>query len=108
MRDLIGEVLRRWGYNALTANGPAEAESRCLEFQESIDVVLSDFNLRGLNGAKLAERLRMICPHIKFIFMAADPAVLDELTDRGFSFLEKPFSFTELRAIIHERLPATP
>lgn len=102
--DLIASFLRKTGYEVLEAETPADAISLCAEADWPIDLVVSDFNMPGLNGIQLAKNLRSIRPNLQFIFMSASPAAFEEITAEGHICLAKPFPIPELLSSICERL----
>jgi CheY-like chemotaxis protein len=77
------------------------------------EVILCDFNLPGLNGHQLFERLRArlsAAPPV-FVFMTGDlvdEAVSAQFAGKGVSILQKPFHISALAALLAERLQPQP
>jgi two-component system cell cycle sensor histidine kinase/response regulator CckA len=77
------------------------------------EVILCDFNLPGLNGHQLFERLRArlsAAPPV-FVFMTGDlvdEAVSAQFAGEGVSILQKPFHISALAALLAERLQPQP
>ena len=77
------------------------------------DVILCDFNLPGLNGDQLFEKVRaqqgVSAP--VFVFMTGDlvdPAVSNEYAQKGAGILQKPFSVSALVALLAESVQPQP
>jgi DNA-binding response OmpR family regulator len=102
--DLIAEVIRRAGYEVLAVSDPGVVVLLCADAKQSIDLVVCEFNLPGLNGIQLAKNLRTIDPSVEFIIMSGHPAALEAATSEGLAGVRKPFSFSELLTAIHERI----
>jgi CheY-like chemotaxis protein len=94
--ELIGAALRRAGYMVAEAVSPFEAIVICETFQKTIDLVVSDFNMPGLNGTQFAERVRPVLPDARFIFMTGDADAREDLVAKGFVCFLKPFTFADL------------
>lgn len=105
--DLLAKVLRQLGYDVLEVHSPSDAVSVCVAASRPIDLVLSDVDMPGLNGIQLAQNLRGIQPHIKFVFMSGNPHNCEHLIADGYVCLAKPFSFTELRDTVQQKLQET-
>ncbi len=102
--DLIAYILRRPGYEILEARTSREALSICERVEVPIDLVLSDFNLPGMNGLDLAKELERLRPNLPIIFMSGNLEASDDLVDRGFVCLKKPFTFADMVYIVDETL----
>jgi signal transduction histidine kinase len=101
--ELASKMLCRMGYEVDTAcDGRTALE---LLSQRRYDVILSDWKMPGVSGQELYQRLpaRDAAMASAFIFMTGD--VLNErmqtfIADCGASFLAKPFSLDEFRAVM--------
>ena len=102
--ELLAAILRKTGLTVLEAVGAAEAIAICEDPATSPDLILSDFQMPGMNGLELADHVVPICPNIAVILMSANFSRLDTIAARGFEFIQKPFSFDDLVARISERL----
>src|SRR5437879_7048151 len=74
---------------------------------ESLDVVLSDFKLPGLDGLDLVQELHSAKPRLPIILMTAHGTteIAIEATKRGaFEYLLKPFEMPELLEAISKAL----
>jgi PAS domain S-box-containing protein len=107
IRDMCLLMLEKLGYLVLTANDPQEALQIAGKSGETIDLVLTDVVMPGMNGRELMEHIREIHPDIKTLFMSGYPA--DVIAIRGVleeevQFIQKPFSLKELGPKIREAL----
>jgi len=107
VRELIREILQLKGYTVLEAGSPHEAMSICDTHDRSIDLVLTDVIMPGMNGPALAGRLLSRLPHVKIIYMSGytDAGIVDGgLLDSGHAFLQKPLSAESLVRKVREVL----
>ncbi len=95
------DILRREGYRAIPAFSGAEA----LEVidRHAFDLVVSDFQMEGMNGLELATRLHAIHPDLPIIIVS----VYDEVASKHIrSWLPKerlfPTLVEEIRACLAE------
>lgn len=93
--DLMMKVLNQHGYNVLLASSSEEAIKMVENLKGSIDILLTDIVLPGLNGRELAEKVIEMKPEISVIYMSGytdqvigNQGILDENTD----YIQKPFS----------------
>ena len=107
LRPLICEILRKDGYNVLEAQDGEEALLVWQQHQGPIDLVLTDVVMPNLSGKELAERLRLLQPEIKVIFMSGyESNILSSGNKFGPDaiFLQKPFRPAELNNAVREIL----
>jgi PAS domain S-box-containing protein len=109
IRVLATGVLKRLGYEVLSApDGGAAlelAQSRSLK----IDLLLTDVVMPGVGGPELASRLKSEAPHVSVVFMSGYAAhVLSgtELERLNACFLQKPFSMESLAKTVRSVLDA--
>jgi signal transduction histidine kinase len=99
--DLARRMLELEGYAVVTASSGAEALRLCEELT-SIDVLLTDIVMPGLNGRELASTLCERIPGLRVVLMSGytqDSEPLDGLLAAGAAFVEKPFT---ARALVSE------
>lgn len=101
---LLASVLRKAGLVVLEAGGAAEAIAICEDPAVGLDLILSDFQMPGMNGLDLADHIVSVRPNIQVILMSANFSRLDTIGARGFEFIQKPFSFDDFVARITESL----
>jgi len=110
VRKFLMAALKAHGYRVVEARDGADALEIGRKLQH-IDLVLSDVVMPSMNGGKLATELKAIHPKAKFLFISGytkDTVSMKDLGD-GASFLQKPFTQTEILAKVREVLgtPAT-
>jgi two-component system cell cycle sensor histidine kinase/response regulator CckA len=92
-------LLRRLGYEVLTASGGEEAVRLYGERGDRIDVVILDMIMPGMSGGDTFDRLKGINPHIKTILASGYSlnGNAQDILDRGCdAFIQKPFKIEEL------------
>jgi PAS domain S-box-containing protein len=109
IRELVAEGLSVRGM-AVESVATSE-EALVLLGTRSFDVILCDFNLPGLNGDKLFERLRALPggSPATFVFMTGDlldATAQESFTQRGARVVQKPFQLAGLAALLGEALEA--
>ena len=69
-RDFVCETLEYCGYKLLTANSGSEAVKVMHQTDYTIDLLLTDVIMPGMNGMELAEIAKKVHPETKVIFMS--------------------------------------
>jgi two-component system cell cycle sensor histidine kinase/response regulator CckA len=103
LRKLVADVLRRSGYDVITAANTLEAR-RVMESGKNIDLVLSDVVMPDESGIDFAAWARVTWPHLRVSFMsgfADHPAMRELVSDH---FLQKPFAPKALLAHVRTAL----
>ena len=100
MRRLLQKTLGRAGFSVETASDANEA-LEVLRSGTTVDVLISDMMLPGMNGAELIEEAKRIVPGIKTVLVSGySSADLEIPTD--YAFLEKPFTPDALIATLRD------
>jgi len=96
VRKLMGDVLAIGSYRILSAPDAQQALALAERAEESIDLLVTDIALPGLDGPSLAHALRARRPALLVLFVSgyADSAALASMA--GEEFLPKPFLPAEL------------
>lgn len=110
MATVIEEALLRRGYVA-TKQHTADGAWELLE-REDFDVVITDINMRGMNGVELTERIAQNRPAVPVIVITAFGSIETAtavLRAGAYDFITKPFEIDHLvvgveRAIQNRRL----
>ena len=109
VRLLIVDVLDELGYKALeAADGPAGL--RILQSPQSIDLLITDIGLPGLNGRQVADAARVLRPDLKVLFMtgyAENAAIANGILAPGMQMITKPFAMDALTKRIRELIDAS-
>jgi len=109
LRDVLGRVLTRDGYNVVPAAGVAEALE--LAGEHTLSLALVDLSLPDGDGVGLADSLRERQADLPLILMTAYPIRLREDPEIGSRFrrvMIKPLNLDELRAAVKEALHGVP
>ena len=87
-------MLRRQGFEVLDAEDGVQALRVAAAFDGPIDLLLTDIVMPHMNGRDLAERLAVVRPATKVLFMSGytDHAVVHRELSAGAPFLQKPFT----------------
>jgi PAS domain S-box-containing protein len=107
VRHTAETVLTRLGYKVATAAGGEEAVSYFREHHETVDLVLLDMLMPGMDGEECFEQLRAIDPKVKTLIIsgyAGQDAVQGMLEKGARGFVQKPFTIERLATALHEAL----
>jgi CheY-like chemotaxis protein len=109
VRRLAAIVLRRLGYTVLEAP-EAETATRIFETHAGpLDLLVTDVVMPGLSGPKLAERLRVVRPDLRVLYLSGyAEEELDPAPGPGpdTAFLAKPYTGTSLARKVRDVLDA--
>jgi len=99
VRVFGSRALRNQGYRVLEAIDGEEALDVLNEFDDPVDLIITDVMMPGMDGHTLVRLIKQEMPEIKVILMSgyteeAIPGDID--ADSGIHFLPKPFSLQEL------------
>lgn len=111
VRNLAGRILRRYGYNVLTAEHANEASMLLDAYRDPIDLLLTDVVMPGRSGRELADELQAARPETRILFMSGytdDAIVKYGVIGAGSAFLEKPFSAAFLARSVRQVLDGQP
>ncbi|AVD83962.1 hybrid sensor histidine kinase/response regulator [Pseudomonas sp. SWI6] len=100
VRDMIGDVLRQYGYQVRQAHN---GEQALAQLDEGIDLLLTDFAMPEFNGAQLAVAVRERFPRLPVVFLTGY-AELQGLELPGSLVIQKPVQAEELARILKELL----
>ncbi|MEW5852316.1 MAG: PAS domain-containing protein [Myxococcota bacterium] len=93
VRAATRDALRARGYTVLESRRGDEALRCCQEYGGSIDLVLSDVVMPGMDGRELVERLRTMRPGLRVLFMSGYTDVGERQHPPGAAgLLRKPFT----------------
>ncbi len=98
VRELIARSLRLDGYTVLEARNGLEAVELARD-QETIDLLLTDVVMPGLNGRELWERLSAERPSLRVLFTSgypADTVLRHGIAEGRVAYIEKPYLPSEL------------
>lgn len=95
VRMLIVDVLEELEFKVLEADGSEAALKFIEDSGQTIDLLMTDVGLPGMDGKELAARARKLRPKLPILF-ASGYAESIEVPD-GMSVIGKPFSIDQLR-----------
>ena len=105
MREFLGILLEREGYEAVEA-GNADQALQLLE-TSALDLVISDVQMQGLYGIALLERIKKISPETAVLmitaFSTAEQAV-DAMKLGAYDYIAKPFKIEEIKVLVRNAL----
>ncbi len=107
VRKLARAMLQQLGYNVIEASSPGEALALCERYQGEIHLLLTDVVMPLMNGRELSERIRLMRPSVKTIFMSgytSNAISHHGVLDPGMRFIQKPFHRLELARKVREVL----
>ncbi|MNG66715.1 Blue-light-activated protein [compost metagenome] len=102
VRDMLGDVLRQYGYRVRQAHSGEQALAL---LDEGIDLLLTDFAMPEFNGAQLALAARERHPGLPVVFLTGY-AELQGLDLPGSLVIQKPVQAQELARALNELLAA--
>jgi two-component system cell cycle sensor histidine kinase/response regulator CckA len=100
-------ILEEQGYRVLTASSPTQAQQLAKNFSVDIDLLITDVIMPEMNGWDLSEKIKLIFPKIKVLFMSgytADVIARHGVLKKGIHFIQKPFALNELANKVREVL----
>lgn len=111
VRTVVAAMLEKEKYRPVVALSGLDAMAR-LENDQHYDLILADIALNGLDGIRMIEKARAICPDTPVVVVTALRDVnvtIDAMRKGAYDYLLKPFDTGQLlstvkRAIEHRRL----
>jgi two-component system cell cycle sensor histidine kinase/response regulator CckA len=110
VRRVTSRMLEGLGFRVITAASPRQALDLARDHIGTIDVLLSDVIMPGINGRELAETVRKLRPAMKVVFVSGytdDVALLQQLRAQALFFLAKPFTAQALGEMIRGALDSS-
>ena len=107
VRALAHHILQSCGYTVLEASDGLEAIRVANDHKGPIDLLVSDVVMPHLGGRQLAERLAVVKPSMKLLFLSGytdDAVVRHGVLEAEYAFLQKPFTPTGLAQKVREVL----
>ena len=105
MREVLAILLKKEGFDVLTAGSRAEAAaalSRC-----AVDMILTDVRLPDGDGIEILRHVKAAAPETVVIVMTGYGTSADAVAARklgAFAYLFKPFDVDEVRIVIRDAL----
>ena len=111
VRRLSRTILEAQGYSVLEAASGDEALKVARSHTGVIHLVATDVIMPGMSGRVLWDRLRVLRPDARVLFMSGytdDAIARHGVLERGIAFLQKPFTPQRLAEKVREVLDAAP
>lgn len=103
VRAITADILAGLGYTVLQASGGEEALA-LLDNDGTIDVLLTDVVMPGMNGPALARRVRSSRPQLPIIFISGYAEPEEIVGEQLGRLVRKPFIGNDLRKQIEEAI----
>ena len=105
LREKIAQVLARAGYHILTAADGNQALQLNIENSGPIHLLLTDVVMPDLSGYRLAERLKILRPQMRVLYISGYPDLSSEgAVLETINFIPKPFTKEKLLRKVREIL----
>jgi two-component system cell cycle sensor histidine kinase/response regulator CckA len=115
VRAVARRILERTGYRVIVAQDTADALRLPEHTLEPVHLLLTDLVMPGMSGVELATRLMARWPELKVLYMSGytDGSIVSHgVSQRGASFLQKPFTSEQLgrklRSVLDGDRPIAP
>jgi two-component system cell cycle sensor histidine kinase/response regulator CckA len=110
VRSPTARLLKMYGYVVVDFADAAEALRYFADHTGTIDGVLTDVQMPGMNGPRLVGELRTVRPGVPVLFMSGYPR--ESLVDEGIDkheghFIQKPMLGSELSEAVRSILKAS-
>jgi two-component system, cell cycle sensor histidine kinase and response regulator CckA len=106
IRQVVALMLQQDGYSVLTAGGGLEALSVSRSHGGTIDLLVSDVVMPGMDGPTLAAELLEEHPQLSVLFISASREAAKIGGCPKCPLLAKPFSMSTLRSAVQGLVPA--
>jgi YesN/AraC family two-component response regulator len=100
-------MLKKIGYQVITASGGEEAVKAFQNHNNGIDIIILDMIMPGMDGLKTYELLKNIDPNIRVILASGYSynELAEEILSLGCdAYIQKPFNLNQISRIIRELL----
>lgn len=104
--DIVTDMLSRFGYNIIRANGGERALDVIKQEDHFIHLVILDMNMPGMSGQDCLKEIKRISSQMKIIISTGDPATvpIEQGEFEATGFIAKPFRLQEILTQIREVL----
>jgi two-component system cell cycle sensor histidine kinase/response regulator CckA len=107
VREFVVQALATRGVRVLQAADADQALNLSKRHSGSIDLLLTDVVLPGMNGRELAEQFRTLRPRIKVIYTSGytqDIIASRGVLDRDVTYVHKPYSAEDIAGRVREAI----
>ncbi len=103
--ETLQAAMQSRGLSVITANHPQQALERIRA--EEVEIVVSDYQMQGMNGLELLKRIQEETPETLMILMTAfgsERVAVEAMKNGAFDYLSKPFEMEELAIILEKAI----
>ena len=106
LREFTKAFLETTGLTVLLAASGVEAVKVLETETEPVDLVLTDYNMPGMNGVELIEQVATRWPKIKFVLASGylDGTTRQRILATGASILSKPYDLNDASDLVMQKL----
>ncbi len=107
VKTVVSSMLEHHGYRLLAAGSGEDAVSLADAAPDTVDLLITDLVMPGLNGRQTAEAVLELQPQTKVLYMSGytdDAVIRVGHFEPGIAFIQKPFSGDELALRVRELL----
>ena len=107
LRSLVARTLERLGYTPLVAESSTHALALLQERGQTIDLLMTDVVMPGLNGREVFAVALALRPELKCLFVSGythDVIATRGVLEEGLHFLEKPYTMEGLATALRRAL----
>ncbi len=107
LREMVKKMMEKAGYRVITAVNGEDAMNSVRNFNDSIDLLITDIVMPGMNGRDLAEQMQKEIPGLKVLYMSgytANVIAHHGILDKDLNFIQKPFNYEDMAYKIREVL----
>ena len=100
-------MLESIGYRVIAAETPSIAIKLGCDPQQDFDCVLSDVIMPEMDGVALKDKMHLLCPELRFVFMSGyTPDIIEEhlRTTDNIPVLNKPLNLRQLHETLHQQI----
>jgi len=105
LRSVARAILRKEGLEAILAGDGNDGYKIIQKLGDSIDLLLTDVKLPGMDGLSLANSVKTLYPLMPILLMTGEPSVFQN-PPSTYRVLKKPFLANELVEAVRERMAA--
>lgn len=107
MLDIVKKILEKQGYNVIPVLLPEQAIETVKNYEGTIDLIITDVIMPGMNGPEMIAVINNIIPGIKHLFMSgytSDVIAHHGVLNKGVELIQKPFSSNDMAIKVRKLL----
>ena len=109
VRDLVKRALISDGHTVHVTQDGLEAYEYLADHAASVDVLVTDVDMPGLDGISLSEKALMVKPRLSIVLMSGFSDQLERakaLKANRLASITKPFTLEQIKLMVRSVLPA--